>query len=316
MTLEAPAPVCPEPGGPELTCPDCGSRDLYRDLEAGELVCPRCGLVVATLVSQGPEWRLHDFDFSQVRGSELSMGHLSGSGTLIGKHWKSGQNGETRAAMFRLMKQHKRTQAEDKKSRNLHHARKTIYGLAGKAKVPLSVLNQAAAYYLKAYNKHLIRGRVLKHILAACIYAAYRTQNIPRTLNELADALELPRKEVAHTYNLIVRELNLSPDVLKAEEYAARLAADLNLTWEETKTAIDLLREAHKKRYTAGKTPQGLAAGAIYLATNFRINQQIIAKAAGVTEVTVRSRYKGLQQIADSLPRFPRFPRFPTVSEG
>jgi len=47
MTLEAPAPACPEPGGPELTCPDCGSRDLYRDLEAGELVCPRCGLVVA-----------------------------------------------------------------------------------------------------------------------------------------------------------------------------------------------------------------------------------------------------------------------------
>ena len=54
-----------------------------------------------------------------------------------------------------------------------------------------------------------------------------------------------------------------------------------------------------EKKLTAGKDPQGMAAAAIYIACVIegeKKTQKEIAEAAGVTEVTVRNRYKGLRR--------------------
>jgi transcription initiation factor TFIIB len=59
-----------------------------------------------------------------------------------------------------------------------------------------------------------------------------------------------------------------------------------------------LLHNAEEKKIIAGKDPQGMAAAAIYIACVIegeKKTQKEIAEAAGVTEVTVRNRYKGLR---------------------
>ena len=63
--------------------------------------------------------------------------------------------------------------------------------------------------------------------------------------------------------------------------------------------AIVILREARRKRVAAGKDPMGMASAALYIAClqhNEKITQKNIAVAAGVTEVTVRNRYKALKK--------------------
>ncbi|MGI0014149.1 MAG: transcription initiation factor IIB, partial [Nitrososphaera sp.] len=53
-----------------------------------------------------------------------------------------------------------------------------------------------------------------------------------------------------------------------------------------------------KKEITAGKNPVGLAAAVLYLScisNNEKRTQKDIADAAGVTEVTVRNRFKDLK---------------------
>jgi len=63
--------------------------------------------------------------------------------------------------------------------------------------------------------------------------------------------------------------------------------------------AIAILRDSRQKRFSAGKDPMGLAAAALYIAclrNNEKITQKDIAEAAGVTEVTVRNRYKALKK--------------------
>jgi transcription initiation factor TFIIB len=54
---------------------------------------------------------------------------------------------------------------------------------------------------------------------------------------------------------------------------------------------------AKQKRVSAGKDPMGLAAAALYIAclqNTEKETQKDISEAAGVTEVTVRNRYKDL----------------------
>ena len=62
---------------------------------------------------------------------------------------------------------------------------------------------------------------------------------------------------------------------------------------------MEILEEAKKRGLTAGKDPAGLAAAAVYTAAQLydeRRTQKDVARVAGVTEVTVRNRYKELIQ--------------------
>jgi transcription initiation factor TFIIB len=59
------------------------------------------------------------------------------------------------------------------------------------------------------------------------------------------------------------------------------------------------VNEARKKHISAGKDPMGFAAAALYIAckqNGEKKTQKEIADAAGVTEVTVRNRFKNLKK--------------------
>ncbi len=65
--------------------------------------------------------------------------------------------------------------------------------------------------------------------------------------------------------------------------------------------AIEILRKAKKKDVISGKGPTGCAAAAIYIASVLegeRKTQREVADTVGVTEVTIRNRYK---EIVDAL---------------
>ena len=61
---------------------------------------------------------------------------------------------------------------------------------------------------------------------------------------------------------------------------------------------MNLMSQVTEKEISAGKDPMGLAATIIYISclkAHEEKTQIEIAKAAGVTEVTVRNRYKDLK---------------------
>jgi transcription initiation factor TFIIB len=75
----------------------------------------------------------------------------------------------------------------------------------------------------------------------------------------------------------------------------AKVASRVNLTEKTRHQAIDIMDDATKKGITAGKDPMGFAATVLYvssLKTKEKISQIDIAQAAGVTEVTIRNRFK------------------------
>ena len=78
-----------------------------------------------------------------------------------------------------------------------------------------------------------------------------------------------------------------------------RQAAKYTLNEKTKRRALTILEDASTMQITAGKDPMGLAAAALYISCikcKENVSQKEIALAAGVTEVTIRNRYKGLRE--------------------
>jgi transcription initiation factor TFIIB len=165
--------------------------------------------------------------------------------------------------------------------------------------LPRNVRETAAMIYRKAVGKNLIRGRSIEGVVAASLYAACRQCGVPRTLGEVANSSRVGRKEIGRTYRFMTRELKLKLMPTKPQDYVQRFCSELKLSGEVQTKAAEILKDASEKELTSGRGPTGVAAAAIYISSimcNERRTQREVADVAGVTEVTIRNRYKELTE--------------------
>jgi len=296
-------------------CPECNSAHLVRDYERGELVCEDCGIVLDDqLIDQGPEWRAFDVEQGEKRartGAPMTYTiHDKGLSTEIS--WKNkdsyGKSIPTRnrAQLYRLRKWQRRIRVSNATERNLAFALSELDRMASFLGRPMdeailsrNVRETAAMTYRKAVNKNLIRGRSIEGVVAASLYAACRQCNVPRTLDEVANSSRVGRKEIGRTYRFMTRELKLKLMPTKPQDYVSRFCSELKLSGEVQSKAMEILKDAAKKELTSGRGPTGVAAAAIYISSilcNERRTQREVADIAGVTEVTIRNRYKELTE--------------------
>ena len=287
-------------------CPECGSHHLVRDYERGELLCEDCGLVLDDqFIDQGPEWRAFDVEQGEKRartGAPMTYTiHDKGLSTEIS--WKNKDSyGKTipnrnRAQMYRLRKWQKRIRVSNATERNLSAALGELDRLCSALSLPRNVRETSALIYRKAVNKNMIRGRSIEDVVAASVYAACRQCNIPRTLDEIAVASKSGRKGIGRTYRYLSRELKLGMKPTKPQDYVQRFCSGLNLSIDVQNKAMEILKDAEEMELTSGRGPTGVAAGSIYISSilvNERRTQKEVADVSGVTEVTIRNRYKEL----------------------
>ena len=120
---------------------------------------------------------------------------------------------------------------------------------------------------------------------------------IPRTLDELAEASGIDKKEIGRTYRFVTRELGIRILPSNPVDYLPRFASALRLSAETQSKAVEILEMAQKSELTSGRGPTGIAAASLYVAAlinNEKRTQREVADIAGVTEVTIRNRYKEL----------------------
>ncbi len=287
-------------------CPECGSTHLVRDYEHGELVCEDCGLVIdETYVDQGPEWRAFDAAQREERertGAPMTYTiHDKGLSTEIS--WKNRDSygrpvpTRTRAQLYRLRKWHRRIKVSSSADRNIADALQIMERMAANLDLPKDVRETAALIYRKAVRENMVRGRSIESVVAATLYAACRQLKIPRTLDEIASVSRVSKKDIGRTYRLLSRTLGLGISPSEPEDYIERFCSRLRLSGEVKKKAYAILRRAKELGVGRGKGPTGVAAAAIYIAAlqvGERRTQREIAEVAGVTEVTIRNRYKEL----------------------
>jgi transcription initiation factor TFIIB len=289
-------------------CPECGSTRLMRDYECAEIVCMGCGFVVAAkLADQGPEWRAFDDEQRAKRaraGAPLTFTiHDKGLSTMIdwhdrdvyGKRLAPGQ----KAQIYRLRKWQRRIRVSDATERNLAFALSEISKIANNLNLPKNILETASVIYRKAVKERLIRGRSIQGVTAAAIYVACRQCGVARTLDEIAQASTVNKKEVGRSYRFLIKELNYFIPPLKPSQYITKFSNQLTMQGKVEEIAHKILATAKELKLTSGRGPTGIAAAASYIAsvlTGERKTQREIAEIAQVTEVTIRNRYKELVQ--------------------
>ncbi len=298
-------------GGYEETtveCPECGSRDLIRDYERAELVCDSCGLVIdEDLMDMGPEWRAFDHD-QRIKRSRVGAPmtytiHDKGLSTMI--DWRNRDaygkliSSANRAQLYRLRKWQRRIRVNNATERNLAFALSELDRMASALGLPRNVRENAAVAYRNAVNKNLIRGRSIEGVAASALYASCRQCGVPRTLDEIASVSRVSRKEIGRTYRFVSRELGLKLMPTSPIDYVPRFCSGLTLKGDVQAKAVEIIRQAQEKELTSGRGPTGVAAAAIYIASILygeHRTQREVADIAGVTEVTIRNRYKELAE--------------------
>lgn len=287
-------------------CPECGSDRLVRDYEVGEIVCMNCGVVVATkLADRGPEWRAFDDEQRSKRtrvGAPMTYTiHDKGLSTMIdwhdrdiyGKRLSPGQ----KAQVYRLRKWQRRIRVSDATERNIAFALSEISKISNALSLPKNIVETASVIYRKAVKERLIRGRSIQGVTAASIYVACRKCGLPRTLEEIAQASNLNKKEVGRSYRFLIKELNYFIPPLKPSQCITKFSNQLTMPGKVEEIAHKILSTAKDLKLTSGRGPTGIAAAASYIAsvlTGERKTQREIAEIAQVTEVTIRNRYKEL----------------------
>ena len=204
-------------------------------------------------------------------------------------------NKETSRLFRRLRRQHQRTRISNSTERNLAVALGELQRLGSQMDLPKSVKEEAAFIYRKAVEKKLVRGRSIEGVVAASIYAACRVRRIPRTLDEVGKHSRTGRKEIGRTFRAISRELLLKVAPATPQDYIPRFCSILNLPQTVETSASRILVRAEEIDLTAGRGPTGIAAASVYLASiieGVERTQREVSDAAGVTEVTIRNRYK------------------------
>jgi transcription initiation factor TFIIB len=288
-------------------CPRCGKNNLVTDNESGELFCAKCGFVITEKFSDsGPERTFSDNTTNKSRtGDRTSLTrHDRGLSTMINPINKDSAgnplSSSMKSSLKRLRLWDNRSLTNNSTDRNLQHALATLLKMKEKLSLSDAISEKAAYIYRKALEKKLVRGRSISALIAASLYAACRESGTPRTIKEVSDTIDIRRGDLAASYRMLLRELELTMPVADSVQCIARIASQTGLSEKTKRYAIKILKKAEQSQILAGKDPMGMAASSLYLAglkTGEKIIQRQIALAAGVTEVTIRNRCKGLKSL-------------------
>ena len=286
-------------------CPACGSIKLVRSPERGEIACSQCGTVIRVkTIDSGPEWRAFTPEERDRRSRVGPPNYLTiPSSMSAGIDWRGKDaagkrlSPKQRMEVLRLRRWHK-VNVSSALGRNLIQAMDEADRLASNLGLPQTVRDEALLIYRRALEMGLVRGRSISSVIAAALYAACRRARIPITLDEFAKHSEVgDRKDIARSYRLLIRDVNVRVSVADPADFVERIMNLLNLKPEVQVDALEIIRRAREMGLTAGKDPAGFAAAAVYIAGLLhgeRRTQKEVARAAQVTEVTIRNRYKEL----------------------
>src|ERR687894_612249 len=281
-----------------LKCSACNNltRSTITDPESGEIICSNCGIVILDRIEDyvHEERRAHSMEEVYARsrtGAPASLAfHDKGLCTIVGKANIDASGKILDASILpqieKLRKWNAWINVHKSSDRNLRRAFQRLDILKDKLGLTDSIVEKTAYIFRKVHERQLVRGRTIDGMLAAAVYIVCREMGTSITLKDIAVASNLTYKDISRKYGVLVFELDIKIPLVDPMKCIVKVASRLGID-ERTK----------KQEMGSGKVPMGLAGAVLYLTCQMAgqdVSQTSIAAASGVTEVTIRNRFKDL----------------------
>ena len=175
------------------------------------------------------------------------------------------------------------------------------------------------------FKKHekSLRGRTTESIIATSIYVACRIENVPRTMKEICALTTVSKKEIGKCLTKMTENKTEAVAAIEARGLLPRFCSHLGLSNDILRATTSLCVVIKNLGIAASKTPNTVAAAAIYLVTQISNNPKSpkgmwcpsmifvyvvpmpfplpscfleVATIAGVAEVTLKNAYKDLYE--------------------
>lgn len=272
----------------EIKCPNCGStRNPIVNPETGEYVCPVCGYTYGFPVEptrfrsrEEYERKAHSERMPKAPDTtprDIARQHVIGSRELARK--------KDRAARYAAIL------AQIEKEYN----------------IPRYIIGEVEFYFEKIRNNGLLTGRSHRLIIAALLYALsrkYSNVNVQRDVIERIANAEIRR--VYRMYRFLVKNGLIDQHRVKTSKKPSHYLPVI-MSRLESQGRDDVRGDVqHIRRVPAttilktadafytlfqGSKPAGVAAATLYFFSRLvgsRVNQNFIAKTAGISQLTVR----------------------------
>lgn len=233
-------------------------------------------------VGQPASISIHDYGLS----TEISTDGRDSHGKYLDPFNK--QSAQT------MQKWQRRIRTSAQGERSLANALTKISEAAEQLKLPEAIVEEASHIFRKSAKQSVSKSKSIAGMAAASLYLACRRKEVNRSLKEIAKATSTPERAAARYYRLLFSEVEpryLPPP--SVQKHISKLVNMEKINPRVERLALDLADRATESEISSGKTPAGLAAAYVYIASvlcNEHIPQRDIAEIAEVTEVTVRNR--------------------------
>ncbi len=277
-------------------CPECGGNILKNN------VCSKCGLVISPQIVKEVSFRSKHHG----PGTNILLAGGTGLGSFLSRKDRDWRGNPIPPSQKEKIKRLRKWQNRFKSYRcQRERAIILLCQFSSSIGIPPSRRKKPAAIIRTFFNSEKkLTGHSLEYFVAAVIYLAFKNSECPIQIKEIVKKLDLQFKSFL-SYIRILYEILRKKGKLKTGiktnidpcSLVARICSKLELTIPVQKKAIEIIKKYMNSPMFFGKDPAGIAGGAIYVVTRHYRTQEEIAETAGVSVVTLRSRYQEMQEM-------------------
>jgi transcription initiation factor TFIIIB Brf1 subunit/transcription initiation factor TFIIB len=262
-------------------------------------VCTTCGVVDGYYIDETAEWTSGVSEGGVV--SDPGRCGMPSDTELFSAAWGAGLVINSRGSSYAVRRMAKINfhSSMNHRDRALFHAYKDIEAAAlTRLNLPASVIRDAKVMYKKFNGEKLTRGAVRLGIKANCVLAACKLSNVPRTTKEVADAFDIPSKDISRTSQMFRETLlgeSAPPEqtkVTRACDVLPRIFNDFTMIEESEKRKISskcrkMCNFLEPCVELMGKTPNSVASAVILIVIAGQISKAEVASVCKISMPTL-----------------------------
>jgi len=199
---------------------------------------------------------------------------------------------------------------EAREEMNLRDWEGFFENLARRLNVNEGVVKKSLEILEKLVKKEFTRGREYEVIAGSCFYLASKIHKCPVIPEELADQVEKGQSQIMSTAKDVARILEIPASLLlvRPQDYVETILGKLDLLEHEKarlKKETYAILEAIPRRFVFGRSRNGVACAAIYLAAKrlglvpVLITESLLEEKGKTTQVTIRNLYKSMKKLIE-----------------